>query len=64
MLWWVIGGFWAGFLCGVFAMSMFVSGNKSYPNRVTEETERRRGYPTQIGSQGKLKGEVIPLRYP
>ena len=48
MIWWVIGGFWAGFLCGICAMSMFIAANKSYPNRVIEENERLRGHPSKI----------------
>jgi hypothetical protein len=64
MIWWAIGVFWAGILCGICAMSMFIAGNKSYPHRVTEETERLRGHPPQMGPQRKPKGAVIPLRYP
>ncbi len=49
MIWWVIGGYWAGFLRGMLAMSIFVAGINPTGNGAMEENE---------GS------EAIPLRYP
>ena len=34
MIWWAIGGFWAGFICGMFAMCIFAAGIDPTQNRV------------------------------
>jgi hypothetical protein len=42
MIWWLIGAFWVGFLCGMFTMCMFVATrDRPYMDKVvTEESER------------------------
>jgi|GEM_PF-2088384 hypothetical protein len=48
MIWWLIGVFWVGLLCGIFAMCIFIAGNKPYADRAMEENERPLGHPSKI----------------
>jgi hypothetical protein len=48
MIWLLIGGFWVGFLCGMFTMCMFVTRNRPSLDRVTEESESPPGDPPTI----------------
>jgi len=42
MIWWLLGGFWVGFLCGIVSMAIFVAGarGRTYVDRAAEERER------------------------
>jgi hypothetical protein len=48
MIWWLIGGFWIGFLCGMFAMCIFIARKSAYMDMVAEEDERPAGDPPKV----------------